>query len=410
MAGHGPGFCNGRATASARLSGARFAPLRYIPRRMEMMFAAVAAVAVAAVLAIAHYAFWSRRLYQPSRDDGIVRAETSDGWRLALGIRLPREPERRPPVLLVHGLSANRWMLDAGVESFSLAAHLSRRGFRTFALDLRGHGDSRAAPRRAGGWDFDTYLARDVPAALDAIRRDTGEEQVLWVGHSLGAVAGLVACQLYPERIAGIVSVAGPVSFDVDGLIARYLGWGFLVDGRFNRTLARMIAPWAGVFHPVASEIAINGRNMDRPVFQRMMANAIDDVPPGVFLQLADWVLHDACRSADRTRDYRAGLAGCCQPALFLSGVLDHLAPPAVVEKAFSLWGGPKELVEFKVENGHSADYGHTDLLLGKRAPHDVHPAVLAWLLAHSQERPSQPGSAPAAAAPPGPPAGEAAA
>jgi pimeloyl-ACP methyl ester carboxylesterase len=358
--------------------------LRYISRQMEIFYAVVAAGAVVAVLAIAHYAFWTRRLRQPIRDDGIVRAQTSDGWRLALGIRLPRQAEGRPPVLLVHGLSANRWMLDAGVERFSLAAHLARHGFRTFALDLRGHGDSRDAPRRAGDWDFDTYVTRDVPAALDAIRRDTGEERVLWVGHSLGAVAGMVSCQLHADRIAGLVAIAGPVSFDAEGLVARYLGWGFLVDGRFNRTLARMIAPWAGVFHPAASEIAINGRNMDRPVFQRLMANAIDDVPHGVFLQLADWVLRDVCRSADGSRDYRAGLASCRQPALFLSAPLDYLAPPGVVAKAHALWGGEKRLVEFKVENGYSADYGHVDLLVGKRAPQEVHPVVLRWLLERS--------------------------
>jgi pimeloyl-ACP methyl ester carboxylesterase len=354
---------------------------------MELLLALVAAGAVAAVLAIAHYAFWTRRLRQPIRDDGIVRAQTADGWRLALGIRLPRGEERRPPVLLVHGLSANRWMLDSGVESFSLAAYLARHGFRTFALDLRGHGDSRDAPRRAGDWDFDAYVHRDVPAALEAIRRDTGEERVLWVGHSLGAVAGMVSCQLHADRIAGLVAIAGPVSFDAEGLVARYLGWGFLVDGRFNRTLARMIAPWAGVLHPVAAEIAINGRNMDRPVFQRTMANSIEDVPHGVFLQLADWVLHDVCRSADGRRDYRAGLAGCRQPALFLAAPRDYLAPPAVVGKAHALWGGEKRLVEFKLENGHAADYGHTDLLLGKRAPHDVYPVVLRWLLEHARDR-----------------------
>jgi pimeloyl-ACP methyl ester carboxylesterase len=354
---------------------------------MEPVVALVAAGSVAAVLAIAHYAFWTHRLRQPIRDDGIVRAQTSDGWRLALGTRLPRGAERRPPVLLVHGLSVNRWMLDAGVEGFSLAAYLARHGFRTFALDLRGHGDSRHAPRRAGDWDFDVYVRRDVPAALEAIRRETGEERVLWVGHSLGAVAGMVSCQLHADRIAGLVAIAGPVSFDAEGLVTHHVGWGLIVDGRFNRTLARMVAPWAGVFHPVAAEIMLNGRNMDRPVYQRTMANSIEDVPHGVFLQLADWVLRDVCRSADGKLDYRAGLAGCRQPALFLAGPLDHLAPPAVVARAHALWGGEKRLVEFKVENGHAADYGHVDLLLGRRAPLDVYPVVLEWLLEHSRDR-----------------------
>jgi len=352
---------------------------------VDAVLAIVCAAAVLSVLAVAHYAFWTRRLRQPIRDDGIVRAETSDGWRLALGMRLPRGGERLPPVLLVHGLSANRWMLDAGVETFSLAAYLARSGFRTFALDLRGHGDSRDAPGRLGGWSFDDYVEKDVPAALDAVRRVTGDDRVLWVGHSLGAVTGLVSCQRYPERVSGIVALAGPMSFDVDGLVARYLGWGFLVDGRYNRVLSKMIAPLAGVIHPVAAELAVNGRNVDRPVYQRILSNSIENVPGQVFLQMADWVRNDACRSVDGKVDYRAGLASCRQPALFVSAVKDHLAPPSAVRVSYDLWGGPKELAEFSVTSGHSAEYGHVDLLLGKKAPLEVYPVVLRWLLAHSR-------------------------
>lgn len=353
---------------------------------MDWVLGLVALVAVVALMSVAHYAFWSRRFRQPIQDDGIIRAATRDGWRIALGVRLPRGEARLPPVLLVHGLSANRWLLDAGAERFSLAAHLAGLGFRTFTLDLRGHGDSRHPPRRARPWCFDDYAREDVPAALEAIRRATGQSQVLWVGHSLGAVLGLVACQLHAERVAGIVSVAGPVTFDEDGLVAHYLGWGFLVDGRYNRTLARMVSPYAGLTHPVAAELAINGHNVDRPVFQRLMANAIEDVPHRVFLQLADWVRSDACRSADRTVDYRAGLSACRQPALFLSAPRDHLAPPEVVRRSFELWGGPKELVEVGTAGGWSADYGHTDLLVGKRAPQEVFPQIARWLTAHSRD------------------------
>lgn len=358
--------------------------MRYTFRSMEWLLAAVAAASVLVALGFAHHAFWTRRLRQPIRDDGIVRARTRDGWLLAMGVRMPRGVERRPPVLLVHGLSANRWTMDAGVEAFSLAAAIARAGFRTYSLDLRGHGDSRSRPRQASPWSFDDYVGEDVPAVLDAIRRDTGEEQVFWVGHSLGAVTGLVSCQLYPERIAGIVAIAGPMSFDVEGPVARYVRWGSLVDGRFNRTLARMVAPYAGLVHPRAAELAINGRNTDRPVYQRLLANGIENVPPRVFLQLVDWVKEDACRSEDRSRDYRAGLPACRQPALFLAAPLDDLAPPDAVRRSFGLWGGPKEYVEFGRGGGHSADYGHTDLLLGKRAPQEVFPRVTAWLEAHA--------------------------
>jgi len=346
--------------------------------------AVVAVAAGAGVLAWLHYAFWTWRLREPARDDGVVRARTSDGWELALGVRGPRGAERLPPVLLVHGLSANRWMLDAGVEALSLGAYLSRHGFRTFALDLRGHGDSREGPGGAAPWCFDDYVRKDVPAALDAIREATGEYRVLYVGHSLGAVTGLVSCELYPERIAAAVAIAGPMSFEKDGPLARFLGFGILVDGRANRILSRMVAPFVGFLHPFVADLAINGRNVDRAVYRRILANSIENVPGRVFAQLSDWVKGDACRSADRALDYRAGLAGCRTPALFLSAVRDYLSPPSVVRRAFDLWGGPKELVEFSTANGHSADYGHVDLLLGKKAPLEVYPVILRFLLAQS--------------------------
>jgi pimeloyl-ACP methyl ester carboxylesterase len=328
---------------------------------MEWVLAVGAAAAVVGVLAIGHHAFWSRRFREPIRDDGIVRAGTRDGWQLALGTRRPRGPERRPPVLLVHGLASNRWALDSGVASVSLAAHLAEAGFRTFSLDLRGHGDSRRGPPGAAAWNFDHYVNEDVPAALEAIRRETGEERVLWVGHSLGAVAGMVSCQLHPD-----------------------LRHGALVDGRFNRTLAAMVAPWAGLAYPPAAELAINGRNVDRAVFRRLLANGIEDVSRPLFQQLVGWVTQDVCRSADGERDYRAGLPSCRQPALFLAAAHDPLAPPGVVRASFERWGGPRTYVEFRREAGHSADYGHTDLLVGRSAAAEVFPVVSGWLEARS--------------------------
>jgi pimeloyl-ACP methyl ester carboxylesterase len=352
---------------------------------MDLLTWIAAAAALFTLMAVAHHAFWTRRLRQPIRDDGIVTARTADGWRLALGVRRPSGEARHPPVLLVHGLSANRWMLDAGVEGYSLAGHLASLGFHAFSLDLRGHGDSRRPPRGAAPWSFDAYVREDVPAALDAIRDATGQDRVLWVGHSLGALLGLATCQASPERVAGIVALAGPTGFDVDGPVARALRWGFLVDGRFNRTAARMVAPFAGRLGISAAEIAVNVGNVDRKVFRRLMANGIEDVPPGVFRQVAEWVRSDAFRSEDGATDYRAGLARCRQPALFVSAARDGLAPPRVVRRGFEAWGGPKELVELRLGAGHAADYGHTDLLLGRHAPREVFPLVASWLLSHSR-------------------------
>lgn len=340
------------------------------------------ALAAAALLALSHLAFWTRRLAAPIGDDARLLAAASDGWRLELGRRLPRGPARRPPLLLCHGLSANRWMLDPGVEGRSLSAFLAGAGFDCFALDLRGHGGSRRGPPGAGRWSFDTYLAEDVPAALEAVRAATGEDRVLWVGHSLGALLGMAACQAHPGRIAGLLAIAGPVHFP------RFSGSMHLLvpgRGRWNRRLAAMVAPLAGAVRLPVAEGIIARDNLERPVYRRLMANAIDDVSPGVFAQVRDWVRDDAFRSAGREVDYRAGLAGCRQPALFVAGPLDRLAPPRVVRAAFDGWGGEKEYWCASRQAGLASDYSHTDLLLGRRAPEEVFPRLRDWLAARSR-------------------------
>ncbi len=363
------------------------------------MVTALAVGLAALALAALHYAFWTARLRTPSRSDELLFGETGDGWRIALGRRRPRAPERRPPVVLCHGVATNRSALDFGLERWSLAAHLARAGLDCFAVDLRGHGDSRrarpGAPRR---WSFDTYLEQDVPAALEAVRRASGSSRVLWVGHSLGALLGMAACQRFPERIAGLVALAPAASFRPQGEDLRRLARRrILLAVLVNRFAARMVAPLAGPWQPRAADLALERRNVERAVLRRFLASAVEGIPRGVALQLAGWVRADGFGSVSGDRDYRAGLASCRQPALFVAAPRDGLAPPAAVEEAWARWGGEKRL--WIAESGEGPGYGHTDLLLGRRAPEEVFPRIAAWLVARSAEGPARGAGSPPAAA-----------
>jgi pimeloyl-ACP methyl ester carboxylesterase len=334
------------------------------------------AAALLLVLTVAHVLFWRWKLGAPTREDEVLTATTRDGWTLHLGRRLPRGAPRRPPVLLVHGLAMNRQAFDFGVERYSVAAFLSRAGLDCFTLDLRGHGRSRRGPGRR--WNLDTYLREDLPAAFEAIRAATGEERVLYVGHSQGAILGMAACALHPSRVAALVSLGGPVHFHAQPRLATLVKLRHLGAGRFLREVARAIAPFSGAWHPSLLELSINVRNVERPVYRRLLANAMEDLQPGVLDQLADFVRDDCFRSADGAVDYRALLPACRQPALFVSAARDGLAPPAVVEAAFRAWGGEKRLF------AAGADFGHTDVLLGRDAPEVVFPAIRDFLLEHS--------------------------
>jgi pimeloyl-ACP methyl ester carboxylesterase len=330
-------------------------------------------------LSVLHFAFWRWKLRAPAQEDQLVFVRARDSWRIALGHCRPRGPARPLPVLLVHGIAMNRQAFEFGLPRYALAAHLAAAGFECFSLDLRGHGASRrrgpTAPRR---WNLDTYLAEDLPAAFEAVRRETGSTRVLYVGHSQGALLGLAAAALHPGRIAALVALAAPAHFDVQERLKKLVRWQYPLRGALARPIAQMIAPFSGYWHPVQADLALNLRNVEPRVYRRLLANAIENLPPGVLEQFDTFIREDSFRSMDGTVDYRAALEECRQPALFVAAEKDGLAPPAVVQAAYRRWGGPKRYVVFERE------YGHTDLLLGRNAPEVVFPVVRSFLEEHS--------------------------
>jgi len=352
---------------------------------------ALEVVALALLLALAtwaHYAFWTRRYLMRTGEDEVLFAETRDGWRLALARRRPEGAARPIPVLLVHGIAANRTSLDFVLERWSLSAHLAAAGFDCFALDLRGHGLSRrahpGAPRR---WTFDDHVRLDVPAALAAVRAATGAAAVHWVGHSQGGLIGMAASAAFPERVASLVALGAPAYFGAQGALRLFAQAcsAFIFTGRLNRFLARCLVPFSGLVHPPVSQVAINTRNVSRAVYRRVIVNVVENVSVGVLRQLARWIATDTFASQDGGVDYRAALASCRQPALFVAGAADRIAPPEVVERAARAWGGEAEVLHVGVAGSACCDYGHSDLLFGRSAPEEVFPAIARWLARRDQ-------------------------
>lgn len=335
------------------------------------MIWALAAVILLLVASAAHGLFWSRRLFLPPTEDELLRAETGDGWSLALARRRPRGPRRRLPVLLVHGLAVNRRFLDFGGRH-SLAAFLAEAGFDCFAVDLRGHGGSRRGP--SGDWCFDDYLREDLPAALEAVRRVTGAPRVLLLGHSQGALLSLLTAAQRPAEVAGVVALAGPVR------LRPGLHTGVFALRSWARLLACMVAPFTGYPHLRVAQASINTRNVERPVLQRFLCTAVENVSRGVAAQFRGWMRSGRFDSRDGAVDYRGLLPGARTPALFVAGQSDGLAPPAAVRAGHDPWGGPRAWILASAAGGFAADYGHGDLVFGRRAPEEIYPRVREWM------------------------------
>jgi pimeloyl-ACP methyl ester carboxylesterase len=120
--------------------------------------------------------------------------------RIAVGdgvhLRVRRhEGERAPTFLLVHGLASNARLWD------EVAAELSRAGHPSFAVDLRGHGESDLP---ASGFDSAT-AADDLAAVATAL--DLSDLVV--VGQSWGGNVVVRLAAEHPALVAALALVDG---------------------------------------------------------------------------------------------------------------------------------------------------------------------------------------------------------
>jgi pimeloyl-ACP methyl ester carboxylesterase len=124
-----------------------------------------------------------------------------DGRILHAYDRRPTAP--RLAVIWHHGTP------NIGAPPRPLFAAADRLGIRWVSYDRPGYGGSTARPDRNVG-----SAASDVAAVADAL----GIDRFAVMGHSGGAPHALGCGVLLPERVVGVVSVAGLAPFGADGL------------------------------------------------------------------------------------------------------------------------------------------------------------------------------------------------
>ena len=344
-------------------------------------------------LAIASYVSFlaARYFFVPRFPDEIRFGTTSDGWRLAVLRYRPENPSSQLPVLLVHGVAANRYNLDL-TDEVSLARHLSTLGWDVWLVELRGRGFS-LRPKLFSGlrydWSFDDYAERDLPCAADLVMRGTGAAALHLVGFSTGALASYawLSDSHRTVEVAALVSIGGAASFK---RLGKLLSARLIRSFRFlrHRWILRVLAPLSGYWHPSPLQIIHNPENLDGALQRRAMVNMIANFSRNELLQYSDWLQHDVFRAIDQRRDYRAELGRITVPALFLAGPRDALSPPDAVKDTHDAVGSrDKQFVLCSRAQGMRVNYGHFDLVIGREAPREVFPVISDWLRSVEQRR-----------------------
>ena len=116
-------------------------------------------------------------------------------------------PGTRPAgILLLEGFGSDQATLR------SIASEFGRAGVHVLTFDFSGHG------RSPGGLTFDNAatdrLARQTLAAKEELERRSGltSEQILFLGHSMGARVGLQAATMDAEPVGGLILLGTQVN------------------------------------------------------------------------------------------------------------------------------------------------------------------------------------------------------
>lgn len=332
------------------------------------------------------------------------RVASRDGWPLAIYEYRPAEgvPSKPYPVLCCHGANCRYGIYDSG-DGFGLAPWLAARGYHVFAADLRGRGLSapRATLRRfralvGRGWTLGDFLKKDLPTLFEFVLASTGAEQLDLVGHSLGGMLALELLARNDEpRVRRLVTVGAgdgramllrePKTRDAS---AQHQGRGQVYVGMLMApfALSSRYAPvhWGArlgaIMMPLAPDGAMDGMlsallnasNMEPHVLRDFLRRSLSGISSKKF-----WSFGAMIQRLNREQQPARHRVA----ALHLAGSGDRLVPPDKVRATASRSLNPHtRVVEFSLANGHAADYGHIDLLLGRHVEREVFPHIDQWL------------------------------
>lgn len=332
------------------------------------------------------------RLPEPVAESFEVELPTV-GHHVRLFRYVPDTPRFQEPVVLCHGLGANRFNLDftddgTGSDRLSLARALQRAGFDVWLLELRGRGRARVPP--GADWTADDEVEEDVPAAIETVLDLTGAERIYWVGHSWG---GILQYLLHArrhrdaERVAGLVTIASPATLRFQ----RAGRWLFHAPGLFLARLGlrvplRLLGKLGLVFSwPIrwlGGLFLADLHAMDGPVLRRVFASLVDDINPGVVRQGLGWLSTGDFSNLDGVVD---DFAHYDKPLLLMVGSHDRICPVASLSHLKDrVVSDDVTLRVLGTATGFSSDYGHGTILIGRHAPDEVFPLIRGWLAARA--------------------------
>lgn len=203
---------------------------------------------------------------------------------------------RGPDIVFIHGWGASGRM-------WLRAMHTLRREYRTWALDLPGHGASQ------GNWPGIEGTADSIAAFC----QQKGIQGAIFVGHSMGARVTFDIARRYPQLVERIVAVSPAVTGRMG------LSLDVFMAGKLGDTLLSL-TQHVGLL----ADIGILTQFGDSRYINRECANRASGD-----LRRADRQAIEASLRSIVGQDYSPNLPQIYQPTLIIMGSRDYTIPPA---------------------------------------------------------------------------------
>lgn len=291
------------------------------------------------------------------------------------------------PLLLIPSLINRYYIFDLQSQR-SLVEYLQGQGYDVWLVDWHAGAVDRYLTLEAA-------VTQYLPRLVRRIRRVTGAEWVSLLGYSIGGVLATLYTALYPDSVANLINLTGPVRYDGDGLFTTWTRPAHfdadLVAGAFGGNIPGWLMQ-AAFDSLVPAKNAIRARRLwerldDEPALRRYLAVLYwlgDQVDfPGAFytdviraLYQEDRLLRGALTLGGRRVDLRA--IRC--PVLVVAADDDLIAPAAQVLPLVDAVGSADA-----VGTTVHAPGGHIFLVVGDQAPAALWGPLERWLRPRSQ-------------------------
>ncbi len=229
----------------------------------------------------------------------------SDGHPLAVWNKSIANP--KGIILFVHGRTWSAvpdFDLQVEGEDLSLMDGMVAQGYATYAVDLRGYGET---PRDSSEWATPNVAAKDILNVLDWVSKRHGHKKIHLFGWSMGSTLSLLATQQNSENIASLTLFGFWKDMDVQ-----------FAENKQHPVLRKTV----NTAKSAASDFIVPG-SISQKAIDTYVKMALDSDPIKV-----DW------KNAHEYNNIDPALIAT--PTLLLQGALDPIAPTAVQAKLFT--------------------------------------------------------------------------